>query len=59
MFKIKDEKLAKQIEQSTVTREEFEALLDKTCQVKPKPSPKASGTKAVRPVGDCIETDTR
>lgn len=58
-MKIKDRKLAKQIQNSTVTREEFETLLEKACQAKPKSSPKVSGIKVVHPIGDCTETDTR
>ena len=55
-MQIKDKKLAKQIEQSTVPYEEFEALLKKACRT--KPSLKASKTKAARPADDCTETDT-
>lgn len=57
MFKIKDEKIAKLIEQSAVPYGEFEALLGQACQ--PISSPKASKTKVVRPADDCTETDTR
>jgi len=58
-MQIKDKELAEQIENSTVTEQEFEALLEAACQPQPKPFPKVSKTKAVRQSGDCIEIDTR
>ena len=44
MKEIKDKKLAKQIKQNTITKQDFEALLKKACQTKPTPSPKQSKT---------------
>lgn len=44
MFKIKDKKLAEQIEKGPIKKEQFESLLKKACEQKPKPSPKSSKT---------------
>jgi len=44
MFKIKDKKLAEQIEKDPINKEQFESLLKKACEQKPKPSPKSSKT---------------
>jgi hypothetical protein len=44
MIKIKDKKLAEQVEKNPITKEQFEAVLRKASQQKPKPSPKSSKT---------------
>ena len=45
MPEIKDKDLAKQIEKSTLTKDEFEAALKKVCLAKkPQSSPKSSKT---------------
>ena len=44
MKQIKDKKLAEQIEKNPTTKQDFEALLNKACKQKPKPSPKQSKT---------------
>jgi len=41
---IKDKKLAEQIKKNPIAKEQFEAVLEKACEQKPKPSPKSSKT---------------
>ncbi len=44
MLEIKDKKLAEQVEKNPITKEQFEVVLKKACEQKPKPSPKSSKT---------------
>jgi hypothetical protein len=44
MIEIKDKKLKEQIEKDPIAKQDFEVLLEKASQQKPKPSPKSSKT---------------
>jgi hypothetical protein len=44
MKQIKDKKLARQIIENPIAKEDFESVLKKACQQKPKPSPRQSKT---------------
>lgn len=44
MAEIKDKKLKEQIERNPIAKQDFETLLKKAAQQKPKPLPKSSKT---------------
>lgn len=51
MVEIEDKKLAEQIKKNPVAKRDFEALLKKACEQKPKSSPEQSKTQASHPCG--------